>query len=740
VAAREAPTLTAAPAAARTWRQPSPRTLALLWLAPSAALLGAWAWRLVQVHRLCRAATPLESDGARAALGRARDTLGIDRPVELLVSESLRAPAVWGLWRQRLLAPSEARHWNQERWQAVLLHELAHVRRHDVVWQTLGDLACRVWWWHPAAWLASLQQRRAQELACDDLVLAAGLRPSDYAGELLSLASGLSWQRWATPGVAMVSRSEVGRRIAAILDPRGHELGSPAMRTVAALLMTLVCLTIWTAARRPPEAVAREGGGEDFAPAAWRSLPEPAEGIPRDTASRLSAALSESALEIERLRQRGRGEDADLAARRLAALRARLEPDHLPPTADQPELHVVAIGRGRPFDLDMTRAAVRVTHRGAPVALCLISHSPVRWELSLGLGARVTQVLLAGAEQSVAGVPPETVVTDGAAGGDKSLREVVQVRGYDGRVSLAARTALQTKTGLAPATIQWIDQAPRQPLVVGPDSETWRQEAVLSEAEAFRAELGRPARLAHWRSLREIEFVALDGASAAVPGFAAEARLMVCTLAGPTERVLARFAGGAARVRQAVWDERDQNVLAVLDRDEVALLDPVSGNVSPLLAARALPAGANGLMGLAFDTKRRMLFVATHGGGGRLLRCDLDRGRWLPPLGLDDLELALAYSPAADAVFGWQTTDQGGAALYRFDEGGAIVSRRELPEISTVGHGHRWQLAAAGNYLALLRQPEQWSPDHPRPRTQAYLVDPSSGRLVFTSQFPAGQR
>jgi hypothetical protein len=187
-------------------------------------------------------------------------------------------------------------------------------------------------------------------------------------------------------------------------------------------------------------------------------------------------------------------------------------------------------------------------------------------------------------------------------------------------------------------------------------------------------------------------------------------------------------------VRQATWDAKDRTVLAILDRNEIARIDPQSGNVVPLLTAQALPTGTHGLSGLALDPKRRMLFVTTRGGGGRLLRCDLDQGRWLPPLGLDDLELTLAYSPEVDALFGWQPTEQGSGSLYRFDNNGAIVSRFKLATIPTGGPGHHWQVVPAGNYLAILRQTEQRSLGSPRPRTQAYVLDPDTGHVVFTSR------
>jgi N-acetylmuramoyl-L-alanine amidase len=71
----------------------------------------------------------------------------------------------------------------------VIRHELAHIRRADFVWQGLGILACALWWFSPAVWLAARMMRREAERACDDMVLSQGASAPDYAESLLEIAS-----------------------------------------------------------------------------------------------------------------------------------------------------------------------------------------------------------------------------------------------------------------------------------------------------------------------------------------------------------------------------------------------------------------------------------------------------------------------------------------------------------------------------------------------------------------------
>jgi len=132
----------------------------------------------------------------------------------------------------------------------VLLHELAHVRRHDLVGHTLGRLACAVYWFHPLVWTAAKQLRSESERACDDLALACGARATDYAEHLLDIVT--SVRRDATPSVAlaMARRKEFEGRMLAILDPELRH-SSPSRKQSAALIGSLALISIVVGAAAP---------------------------------------------------------------------------------------------------------------------------------------------------------------------------------------------------------------------------------------------------------------------------------------------------------------------------------------------------------------------------------------------------------------------------------------------------------------------------------------------------------
>lgn len=133
--------------------------------------------------------------------------------VEVLRSAAIASPMTVGILRPRILLPDVA--WSPARLHAVLLHELGHVRRRDPLVQLAAQLACALYWWNPLAWLAAARLRIEREHACDDLVIAAGVRPSTYATDLLDVARAVSAQAGA---IGMVDPSSTEARLRRILD------------------------------------------------------------------------------------------------------------------------------------------------------------------------------------------------------------------------------------------------------------------------------------------------------------------------------------------------------------------------------------------------------------------------------------------------------------------------------------------------------------------------------------------
>lgn len=162
--------------------------LTLAWLVGvgilATRLVGGW-W---QVHRLAtREVQPVAGEWQRRLLDlQAR--LGIAFPVRLLESNRIRSPMVIGWIRPVILLPMGLlTGMPTAQIEALLLHELAHIRGNDYLINFLQRIAETVLFYHPAVWWVSDQIRRERENRCDDDVLAAMGEARSLAGALVGL-------------------------------------------------------------------------------------------------------------------------------------------------------------------------------------------------------------------------------------------------------------------------------------------------------------------------------------------------------------------------------------------------------------------------------------------------------------------------------------------------------------------------------------------------------------------------
>lgn len=163
---------------------------------------------------------------------------------ELRMSDEsqLGSAMTWGYRRPVVLLPNVASQWTDERLKMILLHEFAHLRRKDFVSQMLAELSCAVYWFNPLAWHCARAIREEAELAADDAVIAAGIRPTDYATELLEIAANLSMRNsmLTRVGISHMTQSKIESRLKAILssNARRPQKGSALLPILAGVALT----------------------------------------------------------------------------------------------------------------------------------------------------------------------------------------------------------------------------------------------------------------------------------------------------------------------------------------------------------------------------------------------------------------------------------------------------------------------------------------------------------------------
>ena len=231
---------------------PSWPALALtLWAIGGLVVLGVFVAGHLALRYLLRGAHPVRDSEWHALAIESGERLGLARPVALLRGGAVQMPVAFGILRPRVLLPDGSDDWPVELRRAVLLHEFAHVQRHDCLTQSISQFACAFFWFHPAVWWAAAQMRSERERACDDRVLEARTRASDYADQLLGMVRSLRAKRFAALGaVAFARPSSLEGRLLAVLDPRRNRR-AVGLRVAASTLVAATVLIVPLAVLSP---------------------------------------------------------------------------------------------------------------------------------------------------------------------------------------------------------------------------------------------------------------------------------------------------------------------------------------------------------------------------------------------------------------------------------------------------------------------------------------------------------
>ncbi|MBW8758241.1 MAG: M56 family metallopeptidase, partial [Burkholderiales bacterium] len=217
---------------------------------------------LAMLLRLAREARGLGRlrDASAPACARVRASLrravrrGLVDAAPAVRAAAVDSPQVAGWWRPWLLVPRDlAERLAPAELDAVLLHELAHVRRGDLRWNLLQRLVLALLWFHPAAWWLQASLARERERCCDALAVRHGASRAALARALVKLAEAATRSHTrGTPRLALdVSRGDgLVERVRALVDIDAPARAAPARKRVAlALALSAACLLAMGAGR-----------------------------------------------------------------------------------------------------------------------------------------------------------------------------------------------------------------------------------------------------------------------------------------------------------------------------------------------------------------------------------------------------------------------------------------------------------------------------------------------------------
>ncbi len=193
--------------------------------------LGSLIGGLTQLLGIVNRSVPVVESQVVGLVARRAQQMKVRKP-RLRSSAEIASPCVTGLFRPTLLMPDFMLADDLE---AVIDHELCHLRNRDVLWLLVTRLMCIAFWCQPFVWVIERAHRIATEERCDMAVIESGASAPAYASTLVGLQEASQFPI-PLPGVGVVSgNSNLGRRVRAILEPswRRFGIGSRLMALLA---------------------------------------------------------------------------------------------------------------------------------------------------------------------------------------------------------------------------------------------------------------------------------------------------------------------------------------------------------------------------------------------------------------------------------------------------------------------------------------------------------------------------
>ena len=170
------------------WIGPSLPWVVLLWGIGAALLASRLAGGWLYITRLRRQGTEQAPSSWRITLTELTQKVGVSRPVELLRTSRIEVPTVIGWLRPVILVPvSTLSGLSAQQIEAILVHELAHIRRYDYLVNLFQKLVETLLFYHPAVWWISRQIRVERENCCDDWAVRVCGNAAAYARALAQI-------------------------------------------------------------------------------------------------------------------------------------------------------------------------------------------------------------------------------------------------------------------------------------------------------------------------------------------------------------------------------------------------------------------------------------------------------------------------------------------------------------------------------------------------------------------------
>jgi bla regulator protein blaR1 len=165
-----------------------PLALVTVWFGGCVYMLFYWWSRFRRIRSAIRESKPALSGREFEALRRLERQMGLRRPLDLIFSATTLEPGVLGIFKPVLILPTGiSERLTEAQSEAILAHELCHVRRRDNLAAVIHMVVEAVFWFHPVVWWLGGRLVYERERACDEAVLLLGAEPQSYAEGILKI-------------------------------------------------------------------------------------------------------------------------------------------------------------------------------------------------------------------------------------------------------------------------------------------------------------------------------------------------------------------------------------------------------------------------------------------------------------------------------------------------------------------------------------------------------------------------
>ena len=234
--------------------------LLVLWFLGFAAVLVLWTVRWRRISAAMKSSQPLSEGREVGALRRIEHLGGIRNPISVLLSRTSLEPGIFGIAHPVLLWPEGISHRLEDaHLEAILTHEVWHVRRRDNLSAALHMLVEAVFWFYPLVWWLGARLVDERERACDEEVLELGGDRQVYAESILKVCEFCLGS--PLPCVAGVTGADLKKRMVHIMNDRilhNLGLGRKLLLTTAATLAIAIPVMVGLFTATPSRAQSSE--------------------------------------------------------------------------------------------------------------------------------------------------------------------------------------------------------------------------------------------------------------------------------------------------------------------------------------------------------------------------------------------------------------------------------------------------------------------------------------------------